>query len=176
MEECDRASLVLSYADLDPKCDASASRFMAAEAQGNTSLAIPLASAKAKCREHRGSAWTVSLRFGCNVANTPWSPIPPIYPSRRCVDKRCELLAMMALADPGQKGLGTVVLLPGPPVGTYRHLQAEAPHHLIRPQRLPERAATLDRATQGSQLGFPLRGVHQLHPTPGTLQRPGRQP
>src|SRR5271166_1892642 len=64
MEECDRASLVLSYADLDPKCDASASRFMAAEAQGNTSLAIPLASAKAKCREHRESAWAVYLRCG----------------------------------------------------------------------------------------------------------------
>src|SRR5208337_1456585 len=111
---------------------------MAAEAQRNSSLAIPLTRAKAKCGEHR----SVDTE---NVSDT-------------------------------EKVSGTVILLPGPPVGTNRHLQAEAPHHLSRPQRLPERAAALDRATQGCQLGFALRGVDQLHPTPGTLQRPGRQP
>lgn len=48
-----------------------------------------------------------------------------------------------------EKVSGTVAWLLGPSLGTKRHLQAEAPRHLIRPRRLPERAATPDRLAGG---------------------------
>ena len=75
-----------------------------------------------------------------------------------------------------EKVSGTVALLLGPSGGMKCPLQAEAPRHLIRPRRLPERAATPDGVTKDRQLGLRLRGIHQRHPAPGTLQRPSRQP
>ena len=82
----------------------------------------------------------------------------------------------MEKVSEGEKVSGTVLSFSGPSVRTKGHLQAEPPHHFVRPRRFTKGTATMHRFSERRQLLFRLGGIHQLQPALGTLQRPGCQP
>jgi hypothetical protein len=71
-----------------------------------------------------------------------------------------------------EKVSGTVILFLRSAVRAERTLQTKLLDHLLGPRRVAIGTATLNAATEGSQLGVRLRGVHMIDPTWATGKWP----
>ena len=71
-----------------------------------------------------------------------------------------------------EKVSGTVFLFLRSAVRAKRTLQTKLLDHLLGPRRVAIGTATLNAATEGSQLGVRLRGVHMIDPTWATGKWP----